>query len=128
MPPGWVRKTLTPLLKRLDVLFRNFNTVASYSGPAVLDVSHVAVRALLLAGKFPPMERGILDKTHLHFYTLDTARALLQSAAKSGGEAAAPSTRIENSRSLNPIDALLLKAAAPKNAMACCAGTTSSRT
>jgi 2-polyprenyl-3-methyl-5-hydroxy-6-metoxy-1,4-benzoquinol methylase len=44
------------------------------------NVAHIAVRALLLAGQFPPMERGILDKTHLHFYTLDTARALLESA------------------------------------------------
>lgn len=43
------------------------------------NVAHIAVRALLLAGKFPPMERGILDKTHLHFYTLDTARELLES-------------------------------------------------
>lgn len=43
------------------------------------NVAHVAVRALLLAGKFPPMERGILDKTHLHFYTLDTACDLLES-------------------------------------------------
>jgi cellulose synthase operon protein YhjU len=29
-----------PLLRRLDVLFRNFNTVASYSGPAVLRLLH----------------------------------------------------------------------------------------
>lgn len=44
------------------------------------NVAHIAVRLLLLLGKFPQMERGILDRTHLHFYTLDTARAMLAEA------------------------------------------------
>ncbi|MBW3636855.1 MAG: class I SAM-dependent methyltransferase [Armatimonadetes bacterium] len=44
------------------------------------NVAHIAVRLMLLAGFFPHMERGILDRTHLHFYTLDTARALLEGA------------------------------------------------
>jgi SAM-dependent methyltransferase len=44
------------------------------------NVAHVAVRLLLLAGRFPQMERGILDRTHLHFYTLDTATDMLRSA------------------------------------------------
>src|SRR6267142_529105 len=35
------------------------------------NVAHVAVRGMLLVGRFPKMERGILDKTHLHFYTKD---------------------------------------------------------
>jgi 2-polyprenyl-3-methyl-5-hydroxy-6-metoxy-1,4-benzoquinol methylase len=43
-------------------------------------VAHLAVRLLLLIGRFPQMERGILDRTHLHFYTRDTAEDLLRSA------------------------------------------------
>ena len=41
-------------------------------------VAHLAVRLLLLLGRFPKMERGILDRTHLHFFTRDTAEDLLR--------------------------------------------------
>ncbi len=44
------------------------------------NVAHIAVRGLLLFGQFPRMERGILDRTHLHFWTRRTARALLSEA------------------------------------------------
>lgn len=44
------------------------------------NVAHLAVRLMLLLGKWPQMERGILDRTHLHFYTLDTARNMLAEA------------------------------------------------
>jgi len=44
------------------------------------NIAHLAVRLLLLFGRFPQMERGILDRTHLHFYTLDTARDMLRQA------------------------------------------------
>ncbi len=44
------------------------------------NVAHLAVRLMLLGGFFPHMERGILDRTHLHFYTLDTARKMLEDA------------------------------------------------
>jgi 2-polyprenyl-3-methyl-5-hydroxy-6-metoxy-1,4-benzoquinol methylase len=44
------------------------------------NVAHLAVRLMLLAGRFPKMERGILDRTHLHFYTRATAEDLLRSA------------------------------------------------
>lgn len=44
------------------------------------NVAHGAVRLLLLAGQFPKMERGILDRTHLHFLTRRTAVALLGEA------------------------------------------------
>lgn len=43
-------------------------------------VAHLAVRLLLLFGRFPAMERGILDRTHLHFYTRDRADAMLREA------------------------------------------------
>jgi 2-polyprenyl-3-methyl-5-hydroxy-6-metoxy-1,4-benzoquinol methylase len=44
------------------------------------NVAHLAVRGMLLFGKFPKMERGILDKTHLQFYTKDTATQMLRQA------------------------------------------------
>ena len=42
------------------------------------NVAHLAVRLLLLSGRFPTMDRGPLDRTHLHFYTAVTAHALLE--------------------------------------------------
>ena len=44
------------------------------------NVAHLAVRLMLLFGRFPRMEKGILDKTHLHFFTRDTAEATLREA------------------------------------------------
>ena len=44
------------------------------------NVAHIAVRVLLLFGRFPRMSRGILDRTHLHFFTRDTAEQLLRDA------------------------------------------------
>jgi len=45
---------------------------------SVPNVAHLSVRLLLLAGRFPRMERGILDKTHVRFYTRKTARKFLE--------------------------------------------------
>jgi len=44
------------------------------------NVAHIAARLLLLFGQFPQMERGIFDRTHLHFYTRRTAIAMLGAA------------------------------------------------
>jgi len=44
------------------------------------NVAHIAVRGMLLVGRFPKMQRGILDKTHLQFYTKDTAADMLREA------------------------------------------------
>ncbi len=44
------------------------------------NVAHLAARFLLLAGKFPRHDRGIFDRTHLHFYTRSTATELVRSA------------------------------------------------
>lgn len=47
---------------------------------ALPNVAHWSVRLRLLFGRFEYEDSGILDRTHLHFYTLRTARALLEEA------------------------------------------------
>ena len=47
---------------------------------SVPNIAHVAVRMMLLFGKFPKMERGPLDRTHLQFLTKDTAREMVEAA------------------------------------------------
>lgn len=44
------------------------------------NIAHLAIRMMLLTGQFPHMDRGPLDRTHLHFYTRDTAQDLLRDA------------------------------------------------
>jgi 2-polyprenyl-3-methyl-5-hydroxy-6-metoxy-1,4-benzoquinol methylase len=44
------------------------------------NVAHIAARLLLLCGRFPQMDRGIFDRTHLHFYTHHTAVQMLRAA------------------------------------------------
>lgn len=45
---------------------------------SVPNIAHLAVRLLLLSGRFPRMDRGPLDRTHLHFFTRATAEELLR--------------------------------------------------
>jgi SAM-dependent methyltransferase len=47
---------------------------------SVPNVAHFSVRLMLLFGLFPKMPRGILDRTHLHFFTRKTAIAMLNDA------------------------------------------------
>jgi 2-polyprenyl-3-methyl-5-hydroxy-6-metoxy-1,4-benzoquinol methylase len=44
------------------------------------NVAHLYVRLSLLAGRFDYAERGILDRTHLRFFTRATALALLKAS------------------------------------------------
>jgi 2-polyprenyl-3-methyl-5-hydroxy-6-metoxy-1,4-benzoquinol methylase len=45
---------------------------------SVPNVANISVRLMLLLGRFDYMERGILDRTHLRFFTRRTIRSLLQ--------------------------------------------------
>jgi SAM-dependent methyltransferase len=47
---------------------------------SVPNIAHLAARALLLAGRFPQADRGIFDRTHLHFYTRRTALEMVRAA------------------------------------------------
>jgi SAM-dependent methyltransferase len=47
---------------------------------SVPNVAHLAIRLMLLFGRFPKMDRGILDRTHLQFFTKDTALDMLKEA------------------------------------------------
>lgn len=42
------------------------------------NVAHYSIRCKLLFGKWDMQKTGILDSTHLHFYTLKTAKELLK--------------------------------------------------
>jgi hypothetical protein len=47
---------------------------------SVPNVANIWVRMNLLRGRFPYSERGILDRTHLRFFTLDGVQGMLTSA------------------------------------------------
>ncbi len=47
---------------------------------ALPNVAHWSIRFRLMFGRFDYEDSGILDRTHLHFYTLRTARQLVESA------------------------------------------------
>jgi 2-polyprenyl-3-methyl-5-hydroxy-6-metoxy-1,4-benzoquinol methylase len=42
------------------------------------NVANISVRAALAAGRFPYADRGILDRTHLRFFTRATGRRLIE--------------------------------------------------
>ncbi len=42
------------------------------------NIANVSIRLSLLMGKFDYTDAGILDRTHLHFYTLKSAREFIQ--------------------------------------------------
>jgi 2-polyprenyl-3-methyl-5-hydroxy-6-metoxy-1,4-benzoquinol methylase len=44
---------------------------------SIPNIAHIAIRLMLLAGHFDYMERGILDRTHLRFFTRRSLNALL---------------------------------------------------
>jgi len=47
---------------------------------SVPNIANLSVRLMLLMGRFDYTDRGILDRTHLRFYTRRTARAMLEAA------------------------------------------------
>jgi SAM-dependent methyltransferase len=64
------------LLSRLHALCHKDTLVAV----ALPNVAHFSVRKRLLQGSFEYQQTGILDDTHLHFYTFHSGARLLRSA------------------------------------------------
>jgi 2-polyprenyl-3-methyl-5-hydroxy-6-metoxy-1,4-benzoquinol methylase len=68
-------------LRRPEQLLRDCRHLLKSNGHLLVSVPNIAnitVRLMLLLGMFNYTERGILDRTHLHFYTRKTARQLLE--------------------------------------------------
>jgi SAM-dependent methyltransferase len=65
--PRAALRVLRPLLKKSGIFLVSLPNVAN-----------VTVRLSLLAGRFDYKDRGILDRTHLRFFTRRTARLLLE--------------------------------------------------
>jgi 2-polyprenyl-3-methyl-5-hydroxy-6-metoxy-1,4-benzoquinol methylase len=47
---------------------------------SIPNVAHGSVRLALLEGRFPYQERGLLDRTHLHFFTRESIGQLFEAA------------------------------------------------
>ena len=47
---------------------------------SIPNVAHLSVRLQLLLGSFTYTDRGILDRTHLHFYTKKTLKEMITKA------------------------------------------------
>jgi len=68
-------------LHRPEVILQQCHETLRPEGRLIVSVPNIAnitVRLMLLLGKFDYTERGILDKTHLRFFTRKTARRLLE--------------------------------------------------
>jgi 2-polyprenyl-3-methyl-5-hydroxy-6-metoxy-1,4-benzoquinol methylase len=70
-------------LKSPAEVFSGLNRYVSPTGKIIVSVPnfvHLFVRLNILVGRFEYMERGILDRTHLRFFSLKTFRKFLSDA------------------------------------------------
>lgn len=61
------------------------NKYLKYDGKVIISLPNIAnwsIRLKLLSGKFNYTETGILDRTHLHFYTYKTAIQLIKNVER----------------------------------------------
>lgn len=75
---------LADVLEHLSSPDMVLNTLTTYTGSngmivvSLPNVAHYSVRLSLLFGKWTMRDSGIMDRTHLHFYTQKTMRNLLE--------------------------------------------------
>ncbi len=68
-------------LRNPDVLLRNVRSKMSRGGKLIASLpnsGNIYFRLNVLAGRFPADDRGLFDRTHLHFYTWDGWNDLLK--------------------------------------------------
>jgi O-antigen biosynthesis protein len=68
-------------LRRPEDLLAECQEVLDRDGQLIVslpNVANITVRLMLLFGRFSYTERGLLDRTHLRFFTRKTARRLLE--------------------------------------------------
>jgi 2-polyprenyl-3-methyl-5-hydroxy-6-metoxy-1,4-benzoquinol methylase len=68
-------------LRQPELLLQQCRSVLRDNGRLIVslpNVANITVRLSLLAGRFSYTERGILDRTHVRFFTLRSARQLLE--------------------------------------------------
>jgi 2-polyprenyl-3-methyl-5-hydroxy-6-metoxy-1,4-benzoquinol methylase len=71
-------------LKDPTLVLRRSLPALKKSGELIVSLPNIAniiIRLSLLAGKFDYCERGILDRTHLRFFTLASAKAMMDEAS-----------------------------------------------
>ena len=69
-------------LKKPETILDECHQILTADGQLIVsvpNVANIAVRLSLLFGQFNYTERGLLDKTHLRFYTRKTARQMVES-------------------------------------------------
>ena len=69
-------------LKKPETILDECHQILDPDGQLIISVpniANIAVRLSLLFGQFNYTERGLLDKTHLRFYTRKTARRMVES-------------------------------------------------
>jgi SAM-dependent methyltransferase len=70
-------------LKHADAVVREARTLLRPDGLLIVSLPNIAfwrMRLMLLAGRFDYADYGIMDRTHMHFYTLATGKAFIERA------------------------------------------------
>jgi len=68
-------------LKNPEVLLSKVKNYITKNGKIIIstpNIAHLSIRINLLRGRFNYEQQGILDRTHIHFYTYENLKSLLK--------------------------------------------------